>query len=167
MSDFILTRRSIRKFKNQSISEDLVKYFLEAAMAAPSATNQQPWQFIVLTDRKLLDQIPTIHPYTKMILETPLAIIVCGDLEKEKAKGFWVQDCSAATQNILLAVHSKGLGAVWCGVYPREDKVKAIQELLKLPETIIPLSIIPIGYPNEEKEPSQRYDKNNVHYNGW
>jgi len=108
----IHTRRSIRKFQSQPVPDELVTVFLAAAMSAPSAGNQQPWQFVVITDPELLGQVPSINPYAAMAEKAPLAVLVCGDLALERFPGFWVQDCAAAVQNLLLAVHSHGLGAV-------------------------------------------------------
>ncbi|MHA1684846.1 MAG: nitroreductase family protein [Candidatus Heimdallarchaeaceae archaeon] len=163
--DVIFTRRSIRKYKPQPVPKETLEYILRAAMAAPSARNLQPWHFVIIDDRKILNKIPDIQPYTKMLYEAPLAIVVCGDTKISEA--YWVQDCSAATQNILLAAKNKGLGSVWCGIYPREKRVKALKELLKLPEHIVPLNVVAIGYPNETKPPVDRYDKAKIHYNGW
>lgn len=165
MSDVIFKRRSIRKYTQEPVSPEDIEYILRAAMAAPSARNLQPWHFIVIEDRELLNKIPDIQPYTKMLYEAPLAIVVCGD--KKVSENYWVQDCSAATQNILLAATSRGLGSVWCGIYPRETRYQALMELLDLPEHIIPLNVIAIGHPAEEKPPANRYDKSKVHYNKW
>ena len=170
--DFIKGRRSIRKFTNEKVSEQDIKEILEAAMSAPSAANRQTWAFVVITKRKILDKFPQFHNYTQMILQSPVAIVVCGDMEKDSPsgdipRGYWVQDCSAATQNILLAVHAKGLGAVWCGVYPNEEMVKNVRELLNLPDHIIPLNVIPIGHPAEEKPPADRFEEERIHYNKW
>lgn len=161
----ILTRRSIRKFKPEQVARELVTRILEAAMAAPSAGNQQSWQFIVLTNRAILDEIPKVHPYAGMIKEAPLAIIVCGDLERELHKGFWIQDCSAAAENLLLAAHALGLGAVWCGLYPNTERVSGLRKLLALPDTVIPLALIPVGYPAEIIRHQKRFDESLVHYN--
>lgn len=163
----ILARRSIRKYTEQPVSEEVIKEILEAAMSAPSAGNEQPWHFIVINDRKILAEIPKFHPYSQMLKDAPVAILVCGDEQLEKYKGFWVQDCSAATENILIAVQEKGLGAVWLGIYPEEDRVAGIRQLLNIPANIIPLSLIPIGYPGEEKPPANRYDPTRIHYNKW
>ena len=163
----ILSRRSIRKYTNQSVPEQTIKELLEAAMSAPSAGNQQPWQFVVIKERKILDEIPKFHPFSQMLREAQLAILVCGDLELEKNKGYWVQDCSAATENILIAATAKGLGAVWLGIYPREKRVAGVKKLLGLPQHIIPLSLISIGYPAEQKPPANRYDSSRIHYNHW
>lgn len=165
--DVILSRRSIRRYKDQSISNDVVEILLKAGMAAPSAGNEQPWEFVVLRDREIMRRITEVHPYARMLLNTDVAIVVCGDETKEVYKGFWVQDCSAATENILLAAVDQGLGAVWLGVHPMKDRVDAVKALLKLPENIIPLSIIPIGYPDEKKEKSDRFNKDRIHYDQW
>lgn len=163
----ILSRRSIRKYTDQPISEEIIKELLEAAMSAPSAGNEQPWHFIVINDHQLLDAIPKFHPYSHMLKEAPVAILLCGDETLEKFKGYWVQDCSAATENILIAVEEKGLGAVWLGIYPEEERVKGIRELLNIPKHIIPFSLIPVGYPAEDKTPANRYDPARIHYNSW
>ncbi len=163
----ILTRRSVRKYAEQPVSEKTIKTLLEAAMSAPSAGNQQPWCFVVIDDRQVLDSVPEVHPYSKMILQAPLAILVCGDLEREKNEGYWIQDCSAATQNLLLAVRAQGLGAVWLGVYPRPNRVDGLRQLLGLPKHIIPLALISIGYPATEQGPVERYDEGRIHRNHW
>jgi len=164
----ILTRRSIRKYTDENIPEGLVTELLEAAMAAPSAGNQQPWQFVTIDDRRVLDAIPEFHPYSQMLTEAPLAILVCIDEEIEKmAKGYAVQDCAAATENILLAAHGKGLGAVWLGVHPVAERVEAVRKLLGLPDHVMPFALISIGHPAEEKPPAERYDASRVHHNGW
>jgi nitroreductase len=161
----ILTRRSIRKYTGEPVPEKMILELLEAAMSAPSAGNEQPWEFVVIDDRRILDEIPQVHPYAQMCRQAPVAILVCGDLKKEAHQGFWVQDCSAATENLLIAVNEKGLGAVWVGVYPREERVEAIRNLIKLPEHIVPLALIPIGYPAEKRPPSNRFDPARIHKN--
>jgi len=162
----ILTRRSIRKYTKQPVSDEVLKELLEAAMYAPSASNRQPWCFVVINDRKILNEIPEYHPYAQMLKGAPVAILVCCDINLEN-KGFGVEDCSAATQNILLAAHAKGLGAVWLGVYPAEPTVTATKKLLNLPEHITPISLISIGYPAEQKPQPNRYRADRVHYNQW
>jgi nitroreductase len=163
----IFTRRSIRRYTDQPVSEELIEQILRAAMAAPSAGNQQPWQFVVLTDRKLLDAIPGYHPYAEMLRQASAAIVVCGDLRLESRSGYWVQDCSAATQNLLLAAHALGLGAVWLGVYPREDRVANTQCLCGLPAEVIPLAIVALGHPAEQPKPVDRFKPERVHRNKW
>lgn len=163
----ILSRRSIRKYTTEPVPEKTVKAILEAAMSAPSAGNQQPWHFIVIHDRAILDEIPKIHPYSQSLKTASLAILVCGDLELEQHKDFWVQDCAAATENILLAVHALGLGAVWLGIYPRAERVSGVRKLLKIPDHVIPLAVIAIGYPAEEKPPAMRFNPSRIHHNKW
>ncbi|OFX83820.1 MAG: NADH dehydrogenase [Bacteroidetes bacterium GWF2_33_16] len=163
----IITRRSIRKYTNQKVNSDQVQTLIKAGMYAPSAQNQQPWHFIVITDQVILAKIATIHPYAKMLTEAPLGIMVCGDETLELSTGYWVVDCSAATQNILLAAHGLGLGAVWLGLHPREERKQAIRDLFKLPKHIQPLSLISIGYPNEHKHTPDRFKPERIHYNIW
>jgi len=163
----ILSRRSIRRYTNQPVPDAIVDELLAAAMSAPSAGNEQPWHFVVIKDRKILDAIPKYHPYSQMLTAAPMAILVCGDPSLEKHEGFWVQDCSAATENLLLAAHAKGLGGVWLGVYPRKERVDGIRSLLKIPEHIIPFALVSLGYPEERKPPSNRYDATRVHRNTW
>lgn len=163
----ILNRRSIRKYNNEPVGKDAITSLLKAAMAAPSARNQQPWEFVVIDNRKILDQVPNIHPYAQMIKEAPVAILVCGDKTREKTEGYWVQDCAAATENILIAAEDLSLGAVWLGVYPRKERVDGITKLLKLPNHIVPFALIPLGHPAEHKEPSNRFDTARIHSNGW
>ena len=162
----LLTRRSIRKYTNQPVPEQLVKHLLEAAMCAPSARNQQAWQYLVIRDKARLAELQQVHPNVPSS-GAALAIVVCGDTAAETAPGYWVQDCSAATQNLLLAAHASGLGGVWSGVYPREEKVAALRRLFALPEHVVPLSVIAIGYPAESKGRQERYDTKKVHFDQW
>jgi nitroreductase len=163
----ILTRRSIRKYVEKPVPDQLVTQLLRAGFAAPSAGNEQPWHFIVIDERRILDAIPEFHEHSGMLRESPLAIVICGDENLEHHKGFWVQDCAAATQNVLLAAHARGLGAVWLGVYPREERVRAMRRLLGLPQHVVPLSIVAVGYPAESVEPADRFDESRIHRNGW
>lgn len=163
----IKTRRSIRKFNTQTVLPDVIRQLLDAAMSAPSAGNQQPWHFVVIDQRRILDQVPAIHPYAGFCKDAPLAILVCGDTRLEKYQGFWVQDCSAATQNLLLAAHAKGLGAVWTGIYPIEERVQGFRELLDLPEEVIPLALVVLGYPDQTPPAQERYREDRVHRNMW
>jgi nitroreductase len=165
--DFILSRRSIRKFKGDKVPEHILREILKAAMSAPSAGNQQPWHFIIIRERKILDEIPRFHQYSDSVKEAGCAILVCGDLMLEKHRGYWVQDCSAATQNILIAATVKGLGTCWLGVYPREVRMSGFRNLFSLPEHIVPFALVPIGYPAETKPRTNRYDDNRVHYDRW
>ena len=163
----IHTRRSIRSFTDQPVPEDLIEELLKAAMAAPSARNEQPWHFVIISEREKLDSIPGFHPYARMAREAQLGILVCGDLELEKSKGNWPVDCAAATQNLLLAARALDLGAVWCGVYPREERMKPFAELCGLPENIRPFAFIPIGWPAHPSGRKERYKPERVHYSHW
>jgi nitroreductase len=163
----IHTRRSIRKYQDQPVPDELVQKLLAAAMSAPSACNQQPWQFVVITDRGLLAEIPKINPYAAMAHDAPAAILVCGDLALEKVADYWVVDCAAAVQNLLLASHALGLGAVWTGVYPRKSRMEGFRRLLSLPHKVIPHALIVLGYPAESVAPEDRYRQDRVHHNGW
>ena len=161
----IFSRRSIRKYTSEPVEEDDIRTLLEAAMAAPSASNRMPWHFVAITERQTLDRLADAHRYAKMLHEAPLCIVVCGD--ENVSKRFWVQDCSAATENLLLAATALGLGAVWCGVHPSEDRVSAIKEILGIPEGVTPLNLVSIGHPDEEKEPRTQYDEDRVHRERW
>lgn len=163
----ILTRRSIRKFKSHPIPDELIEKILRAGMQAPSARNKQPWHFVLVKNREMLDKISEVHPYAYMLKEAPLGILICGDSEIETTIEYIVQDCSAATQNMLLAAHDLGLGAVWLGIFPREQRVKAMRELLEIPEKIIPVSMIAVGYPDEKKSYEDRFKPERVHYEKW
>ncbi len=163
----ILRRRSIRKYTQDAISDDSIQKLLEAGMSAPSAGNQRPWHFVVIKEKETLVQLADASPYSKMTKDAPLAILVCGDLDREQRKGYWVQDCSAATENILIEVADNNLGAVWLGIYPREERVAYIRALLNIPEHVVPFALIPVGYPAETKETASRYDESRVHYEHW
>ncbi|HUJ19038.1 MAG TPA: nitroreductase family protein [Nitrospirota bacterium] len=163
----ILSRRSIRQYTNKPVARESVYEVLQAAMNAPSAGNERPWHFIVLTERRVLDEIPKFHPYSAMLKQASAAILVCADLSLEKQKGCLALDCSAATENILIAAHAKGLGAVWCGVYPTEDRMANLRKLLRLPDAIMPFSLVPIGFPAEIRRGEDRYDASRVHWNEW
>jgi nitroreductase len=163
----ILTRRSIRKYKKKPISDEILQNLLKAAANAPSAGNQQPWHFIIIDERKLLNVIHTFHPSAKMLTDADKAILVCGDLNLEKFKGYWMIDCAAAPETILLAAHGLGLGACWLGMYPREGRVIGMRKLLHLPTHIIPFSLIALGYPGEIKTREERLNTSRIHYNKW
>ena len=161
----IFARRSIRKYINKPISEKDTKTLLEAAMAAPSSSNRKPWHFVVVTDRLILGNLARVHPYGKMLFEAPLCIAVCGDTVISPRS--WVQDCSAAAENLLLAATALGLGAVWLGVHPRESRIAPIKKMLGIPETVVLLNLISIGHPAEEKEPRTQYDEQRVRCQQW
>jgi nitroreductase len=163
----ILTRRSIRKYTDRPVGDELIHTLLRAAMYAPSARNTRSWHFVVITERRLLDAVPAFHPYARMITQAPLAILVCGDEQLEPRTAYWVENCSAATQNILLAAHALGLGSVWLGIYPNDDRVAGVRRLISLPEHVIPMSLVVVGYPAEVPTTGERYDPTRVHRNAW
>lgn len=161
----IIGRRSIRKYTEKKIPRDIVDSLLDAGMHAPSARNLQPWHFIVVDDREMILALSEAHPYATMLRDAALAILVCGDRNIQEMDGYIVQDCSAATQNIMLAAHAMGIGSVWLGMYPRRERMQEISKLLGIPDHILPVSLISLGYPAEEKEPPQRYSAERVHRN--
>ncbi len=165
----ILTRRSIRKFEKKEVPEELVKKMLEAGMNAPSAVDEQPWHFIVIKDKTILSEIPKYSPYAQCAKDAPLAILVCGEpgLEKFKGSGFWIQDCSAAIQNILVSAHALGLGGVWTAAHPLADRVEGYRKHLGIPAGITPLALIVIGYPAQKAGKADRFKKERVHLDKW
>jgi nitroreductase len=160
----ILSRRSIRHYTSEPVSPELIQKLLEAGMSAPSACDFQPWQMIVITERRLLDEIPSFHNHAAMMPEAPMAILVCGEPETSR---YWQQDCAAAAQNILLAAHALGLGAVWLGIYPREYRVAPLKTMLNIPDNITPLALIAVGHPAEQKPAQGKFKEEKLHYNGW
>ena len=163
----IHTRRSIRKYLSPTVPEELINRLLAAAMQAPSARNQQPWEFVVIDDRAILAEIPRFMPNAAMAADAPLAILVCADLALEKSEGYWVVDCAAAVENMLLAAHALGLGAVWCGVYPRQQRMESLKRLIGLPQGVIAHSLVVVGYPGEQVPAESRYRPERVRRNHW
>lgn len=163
----IFSRRSIRRFTGEVISDENLEKILRAGFQAPSAHNREPREFIIVKDKDKLNKIPEYHPYTKMLPNAGCGIIVCGDSTKEEELGFLIEDCSASIQNMLLAAHGLGLGAVWCGLYPIEVLVENTNKLFNLPEHIIPVGIIAVGEKSEEKTIIDRYNPECIHYDNW
>ena len=161
----ILARRSIRKYTEAAVDEGVIHELLAAAMAAPSANNSQPWHFVVVTERGQLEALAAVLQYGQMLRQAPLAIVVCA--EARRSESYWVQDCSAAAENILLAAHAQGLGGVWLGVYPREERVADVSRVASLPAGITPLCVLSIGHPAEEKSPAERFDASRIHRERW
>ena len=164
----IMTRTSIRQYTEQAISADTIETLLRAGMAAPTAVNKQPWHFVAITSKDKMKELAATNPNARMLEQAPLTIVVCGDMQKAlegEGRQLWIQDCSAATENILLAAHGLGLGAVWTALYPRDDRAKGAIEALKLPDHIVPLCAIIIGYPAEQPEPKDKWKPENVSYN--
>jgi len=168
MLKVINSRQSVRSWTVKKVPASVVKKIVEAGMSAPSAGNQQPWQFVVVTEKGLLEKIAAVHPYGAFARKAPCAILVCGDTRLEKYKGFWVQDCSAAIENMLLAMHALKFGGVWTGIYPRADRVRNFTRLFKLPRGVVPLALLPFGYPAAPlKKRLSRYTRGRVHFNSW
>ena len=164
----MLKRRSIRKYIDKPVEKEKVMKLLAAAMAAPSGHNLQPWSFVVVEDRKVLDELSEVHKYAKMLKQAPLCIAVCGNsVSQGRYQTLWSQDCAAATENILLQATDLGLGSVWLGIYPSEANTTRTKRVLDLPDEITPFALISIGYPDEQKEERTQFDDARIHHNSW
>lgn len=166
----IMTRASVRKYKPEPVNDSIITAILKAGMAAPTAANQQAWHFVVVTEQGLKDSITEAFQWTKMVRDCAFAVVVCGDMSKlfdgdREDGGFWTLDCSAASENMLLAAHALGLGGVWCGIYPEEDRMSRLSEILGLPHNLRPLDILPFGYPEVPVVPKDKWDPKKVSYN--
>lgn len=160
--DNIFERKSVRSYLDKEVEKEKIDLMLRAGMAAPTGKNIQPWEFVVVTDRARLDSMAAALPYAKMLAKARNAIVVCGDSARSS---YWYLDCSAAAQNILLAAESLGLGAVWTAAYPYEDRMQAVRKYINLPRNILPLCVIPLGYPAANEKPKQKFDEKKIHYN--
>lgn len=162
----VLNRRSVRKYTGEPVSKEQEELLLSAGFSAPSARNSRPWEFIVVRDRALLDALSEVRTYWKMLKTADLAIIVCGNLNDYKGSSseFFVQDCAAATQNILVAAEGIGLGAVWLGCYPTKEGPEGVARILSIPEGVVPLSVVSVGHPAEHAEPHPEIVRGRVHY---
>ena len=162
-------RRSIRAYAETPIPAEVIADLLRAAMAAPSAAAKDPWRFVVVQDRAMLRRMAEALPHGRMLAETGAGIVVCGDLSvaHDEQLSYLLQDCSAAIENLLIAAHVLGLGACWLGVHPREARIDALRSLLRIPPSVIPVSVVAVGHPAEQKEPRTRYDSRYVHYEHW
>ena len=165
--DAIMSRRSIRTYTTAPVSDAHVEAILRAAMAAPSAGNKQPCRFVVVRDAEMRVRLAETSQFAGMLPSAQVGIVVCGDTSSELNAGNWITDCAAATQNALLAAHALGLGAVWLGVYPREERMRGVSELLGLPDGVLPLCMISIGHPAEERPAADRYKEAHVHHERW
>ena len=163
----ILKRRSIRRFTNQPIAKEDIYSLLHAAMMAPTGRNCQEWEFVVVRNKETFKKMMHVHPYAKMLEQADCALVVCGNTQREHAPGYWMADCGAATQNILLAATSLGIGSVWLGVYPNEERMAGVAKILGLPDHVKPLNIIALGYPDEKKEDVDRFDPAKIHEEKW
>lgn len=163
-------RKSVRHFADKGVTKEQLETLVKAGMAAPSAMNRQPWAFVIVNDRKILDTLAAGSPNARMLYKASAAIIVCGDTKKvpnANESGYWTLDCSAASENILLAAESMGLGALWTGVYPNKERMAFISKSLRLPDYIIPLNVIPVGYPTGDDKPKGKFKPENIHWNKW
>ena len=165
----IFARRSIRKYQDRPVSDDMIQDLLEAAMAAPSANGKDPWRFIVIKDRDMLGRVAGGLKFGGMLADAGVGFVVCGDINAahSNSESYMLQDCSAAIENLLLAASVLGLGAVWLGVHPREERLEHIRNLFDLPENIIPISAIAVGWPADEAKPRTRYAADYVHFESW
>lgn len=163
--DVIMSRKSVRDYiADKPIEKEKIEVLLKAGMAAPSGRDLRPWEILVVDNKEILTALAEKLPYAKMLAHTPLAIIVCGDKDKSS---YWYLDCSAVTQNILISAEALNLGAVWTAAYPYEDRMNAVKETIELPDNILPLNVIPVGYPNGEQKVKDKYDVSKVHFNKW
>jgi nitroreductase len=163
----LLTRKSVRKYTPQPVSEEDIELILKAGMQAPSAGNGQPWHFLVMTDRTVMDEVPKFHSFASSMNSAAVAILVCGEEKLSKRPKGWRVDCAAAAENILLAAHALGLGAVWMAVDPDEKRLEGMCRLIQFPEGIIPFGLISIGYPAEDPPLKERFNKERIHRNVW
>jgi len=165
----LFARRSVRTYKQNEISDEIIRDLLEAAMAAPSAVAKDPWDFIIVRKQEMRDRVADALPNGQMLRQAPVGIVVCGDLERahDEALSYMLQDCSAAIENLLLAADMLGLGACWLGVHPRDERVAELKKLFSIPENIIPVSSIAIGWPEEHAPPRTRYRDDAVHHEMW
>ena len=160
----LMSRKSVRNYLEKPVEEEKVQILLKAGMAAPTGKDVRPWEFVVVTERSLLDAMAEALPYAKMLKQAPLAIVVCGDTTKSS---YWYLDCSAATENILLAAEALQLGAVWTAAYPYEDRMAVVKREIRLPDHILPLCVVPVGYPAIPHSPKEKYDEMKIHKNQW
>ncbi len=163
----IFTRRSIREYTDKEISDDIIKQIIKAGFSAPSAANQQPWQFIIIDDKDILNKIPGFHQRAKFVTKAKKAILICADKKLEKFENYWPVDCSAATENMLLAARALGLGGCWIGIYPQENRMQELKNIFNLPKSVIPFSIVSLGFTNEEQKEVDRFKEDRIHYNKW
>lgn len=163
----ILSRRSIRKYTSEEVTDKQINMLLKAAMFAPSAVNKQPWHFVVFRNANTIKQIIEAHPNASMLTGASAAILVCYDEQLQHDAGYGPVDCAAAIQNILLAAHNLGLGAVWVGIYPRANRMEAVQHIFSLPEHVKGFAVVSLGYPAETKGEPNRFNPNRIHHEKW
>jgi nitroreductase len=162
----LLTRRSIRRYEDRPVPQETVTEILKAGMAAPTAANE-PWDFIVVNDRAALSEVGRFHPHAQMLKSAQLGIVVCADPHRGTLEGRWVLDCAACAENMLVAANALGLGACWVGVYPVEERIKGVRSLFGVPEHVIPVCIVSLGFPAEKKDPPNRFRPERIHLGRW
>ncbi|MDR1413359.1 MAG: nitroreductase family protein [Puniceicoccales bacterium] len=165
--DAILSRHSVRDFKEGEIERRTLEKLIHAGMSAPSAMHSSPWHFIAVTSRERLDGVADIHPYANMSLKASAGILICGEPGRETLREFFEQNCAAAVENILVAATDLGLGAVWVGVYPNKTNVEKFSKYFQLPENIVPFAWVPMGHVGSSAKPDNRFDSSRVHFNVW
>ena len=168
----IMTRVSVRRYSGEPVPDSIRTAILKAGMAAPTAANQQAWEFVVITDRAIKDSISNNFQYAKMVKNSDFAVVVCGNMDllfagDRREAGNWLLDCSCASENMLLAAHAYGVGGVWCGVYPEEDRMAFVVKVLNLPSNLVPVNILSFGYPEAASTPKDKWDPAKVHYNAF
>lgn len=165
----ILNRKSVRNFTDEKVDKNDLLKIIKAGMSAPSALNLQPWEFLIFDNHEIIEWMVDLHDYSKMFKTATAGIVVCGNMEKtiEGVEEFWIQDCSAATENILLAIESLNLGGVWLGIYPIENRYQKISNYFKLPENIIPFAVIALGHPSNNEKSKDKWDDKKLHWNKW
>lgn len=166
----IFERKSVRNYKESTIPKETLELLVKAGMAAPTAMDKRPWEFIIITDKTVLEKLSEALPYAKMAGPAGHGIVVAGDMDKQNGgpdSPYWIMDCSAAVQNILLAAESLGLGAVWTAVYPNMDRVAPVSKVLGLPKNIVPLAFIPVGTPSGKDKSKDKFNKKQIHWNKW
>jgi nitroreductase len=165
----ISQRKSVRHFADREVSDGQIEILLRAAMAAPSAKNKQVWEFVVINERSILAQLASRLPYAKMLLQAPVAIVVCGDVSQHTEESVlnWVPDCSAAAENLLLAAESLGLGAVWTAAFPYAERIAAVRQAVCIPDHVLPLCVVPIGYPAKDEPIKNKWKPEKIHLNQW
>ena len=156
--DFICRRRSVRRFQKKPVPDEILEVLMKAAMAAPSGNNAQPWEFVIVRDAKIKEELSRVHSWVGMAAEAPAAVVVLGN----KSSEWWQDDCAAATENLLLAAANLGLGTVWCGI--KEDQARAVRKILGVPGNMGVLCIVPLGYPAESTSPHTKYRKDKIHW---
>ena len=167
LTEAIFNRRSIRRYTSNDINDSDLKQIIRAGMFAPSAVNKQPWHFIIFRDEVTIKKLIGIHPNASMLKNAAAGILICYDLHLQHDEGYGPIDCSAATQNMLLAAHGMGFGACWIGIHPRTERIETLHKAFELPEHVIPFSVISVGYPGEEKSKPQRYKEERIHFEKW